>query len=304
MSRFNAPDLSALGDPEALVPLDIENSIRQRLTYLHQVARKHGFDWNLGALETDPMAIGQQTNAYFDTIVQGRINDGIKSVLLAQASGNMLDHIAATYYGISRLFEEKDDDFRLRIALAPEAFSTAGPSGAYLFHTLEANPDVRDAGVYSEEDGAVYADGTAVLAPEILVVVLVHSGNGIPAVRTLDDVRAGLSAKDVRPLGDKVTVEPANILEYEIEAVLRIAQGADSELLRGEAEQRVRDYVDRRRYVSKVHQRLGIGAALKVTGAEEVVLTHPATDIDPGSKGAGFCTKITITTETASESWR
>ena len=59
-----------------------------------------------------------------------------------------------------------------------------------------------------------------------------------------------------------------------------------------------------RRRVGAIVQKLGLGAALKVTDVEEIVLTSPATDVAPGSKGAGFCTAITITTEAAEDSWR
>ena len=304
MSRFAAPDLAALGEPPALETIDYEDQIRRRLAALYEQSRTHGFAWNVGALETDPLVIDQQVNAYFDGLLRARVNDGIRAVLLTSAQGGQLDQIAATYYGISRLAGEADDDFRARIALAPEAWSTAGPSGAYVFHGLEADPDVRDVAVFSEEDGAVYADGTPVLAPEVLMVVLAHSGDGTPSPDLLAKVLADASRSETRPIGDRVVVEAARIVTYEIEAVLKIRNGVDAALLLQQAEENVRSYLDRRSYIGRLHQRGGIFAALSVTDTEEVVIASPAGDIDPGSKGAAFCTNITITTDIAPENWR
>jgi phage-related baseplate assembly protein len=315
MSRFVAPDLSRLPAPSALEALDFEALVTARLGTLKTRAEARGFPYDVETLESDPLVIDQQTGAVHELMVRSRVNDAVRAVLLVTATGVQLDHIAATYYGISRLVvtaaignqpavTEADADFRARIALAVEAWSTAGPEGAYIFHALEADGSVLDVAVYSEEDGAVYANSTPVLAPEVLVVVLSRVGNGTPSSELLANVLADLSGREVRPIGDKVVVEPAIIVPYAVSATLKVRAGADASLLVAEARSRVEAYVAARRRVGAIVQRLGLGAALKVTDVEEIVLSSPAADVDPGSKGAGFCTGITITAEAAEDSWR
>ena len=315
MSRFVSPDLSRLPAPDALEALDFEALVAARLATLKTRAEARSFPYDVETLESDPLVIDQQTGAVHELMVRSRVNDAVRAVLLVTATGPQLDHIAATYYGISRLVVtpatgnqpavmEADADFRARIALAVEAWSTAGPEGAYIFHALEADGNVLDVAVYSEEDEAVYANSTPVLAPEVLVVVLSRVGNGAPSSELLARVLTDLSAREVRPIGDKVVVEPATVVPYAVSATLKVRAGADASLLVDEARSRVEAYVAARRRVGAIVQRLGLGAALKVTDVEEIVLSSPATDIDPGSKGAGHCTGITITADAAEDSWR
>ena len=210
MSRFVSPDLSRLPAPSALEALDFEALVTARLATLKTRADARGFAYDVETLESDPLVVDQQTGAVHELTVRSRVNDAVRAVLLVTATSAQLDHIAATYYGISRLVVapaagnqpavmEADADFRARIALAVEAWSTAGPEGAYIFHALEADGNVLDVAVYSEEDGAVYADSTAVLAPEVLVVVLSRVGNGAPTEPLLAKVFADLSTRDRRP---------------------------------------------------------------------------------------------------------
>jgi phage-related baseplate assembly protein len=315
MSRFVSPDLSRLPAPSALEALDFEALVAARLATLVERAEARSFPFDVETLESDPLVVDQQTRAVHELTVRSRVNDAVRAVLLVTATGAQLDHIAATYYGISRLVltpatgntpavMEADADFRVRIALAVEAWSTAGPEGAYIFHALEADGTVLDVAVYSEEDGALYSDDTPVLAPEVLVIVLSRVGNGAASSELLARVLTDLSAREVRPIGDKVVVEPATILPYAVSATLKVRAGADASLLVAEARSRVEAYVTTRRRVGAIVQRLGLGAALKVTDVEEIVLSSPAADVDPGSKGAGYCTAITITAEAAEDSWR
>jgi len=315
MSRFVSPNLALLPAPTVLEPLDFEGLVTARLDTFVARAAARGVAYDVQLQKTDPIVINQETGAVHETLVRARVNDAARATMLVTARKAQLDQIAATFFGIARLVVtpatgnaaavmEDDESFRARIVLANEAFSTAGPEGAYLYHALEADGDVLDAGVYSEEDGAVYANSTPVLAPEILVVVLSRVGNGTPSEALLAKVLADLSRREVRPLGDKVTVEPAIITPYAVEAVLKVRPGADRALLIAEATARVAAYVAARRRVGAIVQQLGLGAALKVTDVEEIVLVQPAADVDPGSKGAGYCTGITVTAEDAEDSWR
>lgn len=321
MSRFVAPNLAKLPKPEVLEPVSFQAGLAARLADLKTRAQVTGVAYDTGHLVTDPLRRDQEVSMDREVMLRARINDAGKALMLATAWGSNLDHIAATYYGISRLeiaagvdgqvIMERDDDFRARIALAPEAFSTAGPEGAYVFHALELNGrrDVSDAAAYSEEDGALYPDASPVLAPEVLVVVApsterLESEDWAANMALKAEVYLALSAKEVRPLGDKLTVLIATRVTYDVVATLRFRPGADRQLVHAEATARVKAYAAEQRRVGAVVERLGLGAALKVAGVSSVELTAPANDVDPGSLGCPDLVDVTIAVVEMVEGWR
>lgn len=316
MSRFVAPDLGNLPKLPLTDP-DYEAVLSARMDDFKSRAIEAGFDYDAGTLETDPIKIDQEVGSDREVGLRAEINDQVLSVMLASSWGPHLDHIAATYYGIKRLtlgfaddgvtfLYEKDADFKNRIALAPEAFSTAGPEGAYVFHLLELDGqrDIADAAAYSEEDGAVYDDDTPVLAPEIYCIILPTLEYAGTDQGLLGRAGAAVTKKDVRPIGDKVTVRMADQPTYSVIAKIKFSPGADPAVVAAAARSSVEEYVSRRRRISTVVQVLGLGGALKVTGVTEIELIQPTSDIDPGSVGAATCLNIVITTELVEDAWR
>lgn len=337
MSRFTAPDLARLPDLPLKRP-DFEEILAERLADFEARTLDAGGNYNVSNIEADPIVIDQRVGADREVEVRSDHNDKVRAVLLATSWGEYLDHIAATYYGIARLevsvdeitgeiTYEKDEDFKARIALAPEAFSTAGPEGAYIFHGLELDGirDVVDVATYAEEDSATYTDGLhadafsmglratpfagrqtgdPVLAPEILQVVLPSLEYGPADQSLLDRSFNAVNREDARPLGDNVRVEPAQIAEYQVAGVLRFAPGADPAIIVEQARQGIEAYVAARRRIGAVVQVVGIAAAMKVADVIELEITSPVADIDPGSKGAATCTGITLESEQAEATWR
>lgn len=336
MSRFVAPDLAALGDIPAVVPVDFEEIRVRRGEYLKAALAEFDIDYDVTALETSPLMIAvARGGGYEETLFRQVINEKIAAMTLAKAGEGDLEHIAATYYGIARQSDvdgegniviEPLERFRARIALAPEAFSTAGPEGAYAFHTLELDgePDIADAAIYGEEDLAVYtaglhadaysmgqratpfagrATGDPVIAPEILAVILPVVAYGPCDQALLDRAYVACSADEVRPIGDNVRIEPAEIVDYQVEMTITYARGSDPAPLIAVARAGVERYVAARRRVGLAAERLGIGGEGYVTGAEAVELTSPAADVAGGSKQAPNCTGITITAIQSGGSW-
>lgn len=328
MTRFVSPNLAGLAPPPAIETLDYEAILAARLADLGTRAVTAGLTDvpEVLTLDSEPLTIAEQTNSYFELLTRARINDAVRANLIATAEKADLDHLVATFYGVERLLItpeddtttpptpavfEDDDTFRDRALLSMEARSTAGPEGGYIYFALQADSDVADAACYSEDDGAKYASGVSVNAPEILVVVMSRTGSGASSGALLATVKAALSAEEVRPIGDKVTVEAASITEYSVEGLIKYAPGADPSVVATQATAQVQAYVDSRHRIGRVAQRLGLGGALKVTDSEDVTLTVRNSagtiitgDVDPGSKGAPFCTSITITTQIAEDSWR
>jgi phage-related baseplate assembly protein len=90
---------------------------------------------------------------------------------------------------------ENDEQYRYRVWLAIESFSTCGPHDAYEFWALSADPDIIQAVVYSAPD----------IAGEVWIFPLLTGGN-IPTQPILDLVYDACSARTRRPLTDYVSV--------------------------------------------------------------------------------------------------
>lgn len=98
---------------------------------------------------------------------------------------------------------ENNERYRERIRLAPRGFSTAGPIGAYEYHAKSTHNSIGDVQIFSPSPGVVK------------VVILLKNGE-IPSQSILDDVYNNLSAKNKRPLTDKVEVGPPSLFNYDI----------------------------------------------------------------------------------------
>jgi phage-related baseplate assembly protein len=348
MSRFVAPDLEALGDVPQVVAVDYEDIKTARDEFLVAALAQAGITYDVTSLETDPLVIAySEGGGYQEMNFRQRVNEAIRGLSLATAITGDLDHIGATYAGIGRLvYDNAEDDqpansqwdplrgkwvetdtiFRARIKLAFEAFSTAGPEGAYVFHALELDGvrDIADAAVYSEEDDATYSDtlhadaysmgliaapftgrdeGDPVLAPEILIVALPTVAYGAADQELLDRVFTACTAEDVRPLGDNVRVEAATITNYDIAVTLYYAPGSDASAMAAAATARLEAYAADRRRIGLSIQREVIGGRAAVDNSVTVDVTSPVADIEPGSKGAGQVGTVTVTTVQTQGSW-
>lgn len=348
MSRFIAADLAALGDVPAVQTIDFEQIAAGRSAFLIEALAQRGIDYDVTGLQTDPLVIAySQGGGYREMLYRQLLNEAIRAVMSATAIGGDLDHIAATFTGIARLefdnepddeppaaqwddvkgkWVERDDIFRARLRLAFEAFSTAGPEGAYVFHALQLDGvhDIADAVAYSEEDGATYSDGmhadayTAgirsepfegredgdpVLAPEALVVVLPSLAYGSADQSLLDRTFAAVNADQMRPLGDNVRIEPASVTQYSIEVTLHYAPGADPFEIKAEAARRLEAYATARRRIGVVVQRKVIAGRAAVDNGVTVTVAQPPASIDPGPKGAAECSDITVHVVQEPGSW-
>lgn len=88
---------------------------------------------------------------------------------------------------------ESDEDFADRIYLAPGSYSVAGPTDAYIYHTKSYSSSIGDVEVSSPD------------ACEVEVRFLM-SDNSLPTAGIISEVQTYLSADDIRPLTDQLTV--------------------------------------------------------------------------------------------------
>jgi phage-related baseplate assembly protein len=120
---------------------------------------------------------------------------------------------------------ETDDHLRARIQAAPNQYSTAGPSGAYRFYALGADPTIIDAEVVSPAPGTV--DVYVLTGPITVQPVPSPNPIGIASSAVIAEVVTALNASTVRPLCDAVNVYPVTEVDYTVTATLTLYSDAD-----------------------------------------------------------------------------
>ena len=286
-------DLSALPPPEVLETLDFEDVYQDELAVFRAYM---GDNWN-AALESDPVVKLLELGAYRRLQTRARINDAAKSLLLAYAQRTDLDHLAANVR-LKRLViqeadtqsvppvpqvMELDDALRERIQLVYEGLTTAGPRNSYILHARNASALVADAQAESP-------------SPAHVVVTVLHlEGNGVADQPLLDRVLHHLSDENLRPVGDRLAVQSAEVLEYRIEAVLHMAgTGSENEAILAEAIRRLQAWINPRRRLGVEVSRSAIDAQLHITGVSRVDL--PGWQNIPRAKHqAAYCTGFRVT---------
>lgn len=231
-------------------------------------------------LESDPVLKLLEVAAYREIILLNRINEAAKAVMLATSTGSDLDNLAALV-PLTRLDGENDEAFAARIQLAPEAFSTAGPAGAYVFHAKSVSADITD--VYVAEPAPGFVD----------VYILASTSAATAAL--LPDVNALLSGDEVRPLTDSVEVKPFVSRDYVIDARLTLAAGPDSATVIAASAASLQTYLAARRAFGRDVTRAGLLSALVVEGVENVDLVSPAADVVVGADEVAKATEISVT---------
>lgn len=289
-SSSTTVDLSRLARPTILAPVDYEATLAQMVARVREVLPS--FD---ATVDSDPAVKVLQVCAYYRMLDQQDFNERLVSRLVAYATGSTLDHMGAEI-GVARLIlipadattgapavMEDDDDFRARIVLGPEKFAAAGPELAYVAHAKDASAAVLDASATSPAPG------------EVLISVLSRDGDGTASASLLDAVRAIVTAQDVRPLGDLVTVASAGLVPFAVMARIWTFAGPDAALVLASARASVDAYLARSRKLGRNITLSGISAALSVEGVQRVVLDAPVAEIVCDPTQAALCTAITIT---------
>ncbi|MEX3929968.1 baseplate J/gp47 family protein [Paraburkholderia sp. BR10936] len=289
-------DLSRLPAPDIVETIDYEKLLAERkakLVSLYPADQQADVAAAL-ALESEPMNIHLQENAYREVVLRQRVNDAARAVMLAYARGTDLEHLAA-FFEIERqtiveadpandidAVYEDDTDLRARTQLAPQGFSVAGPEGAYISLARNADGRVLDASAVSP-------------APcEVVVTVLSRIGDGTAPQDLLDKVDVALSADDKRPLTDLVTTRSATIKQYAIRATLVFFAGPDRTVALAEANKRVKAYADEMHKLGMEITKDGIYAAARPAGVQKVILAEPADDIPVSKLEAAYCTAIEL----------
>lgn len=292
-------DLSKLPAPDVIEELDYETLLAARkakFLSLYPESEREFWQARL-ALESEPITKLLEENAYLELILRARINHAARAVMLAFATGADLEHLGALM-GVQRLLiqaedisqeppqpaiYEDDERLRLRIQMSLEGKTTAGSRGSYLFHTLSASANIKDAYISSPTPG------------EVLVTVLATPEYGSADDTLLNLVNARLNQEEIRPLTDTVRVAAAQIVPYQIVAELTMFPSVLEATVLSNAQAKVQAYAAQQFNLGKDITRSGIFAALHQEGVQNVRLITPAADIVITPTQAGKCTQINVT---------
>ncbi|MCK7307869.1 baseplate assembly protein [Enterobacter quasiroggenkampii] len=295
-SSYDVINLSALAVPDAIVVPDAADIFTRWLARLRELDPV--FD---ALVESDPAFKQGEINAYQLALAFQRVNDAVRAVFLASARGADLDQIGAGF-NVSRLVinpgdpdavppvdpvYEDDDAFRERIQLSWAQLNTAGARNAYRFHAKSADNDVLDADAYGPE--------THNRPGEVDVYVLSRTGNGEASPSLTEKVMSELSADEVRPLTDYVSVKSATIVSYAVTAELDIPDGPDAQTVQEHAISTLTSYTRLSHRINGLVPLSAIYAALQQPGVTRVRLISPVADLEAAAGQAPWCSAINVT---------
>ena len=173
---------------------------------------------------------------------------------------------------------ETDRAFYERMRESMESFSTAGPSGAYIYHAKTASPLVADVAALSPTPGV--AD----------IRVLLRDGE-LPTEEVLQEVQAQLSADKVRPLCDFVQVSAPDTVPLNIDATYYIPKPSQNSaaVITADVEKAVQDYIrwQTEKMGRDINPSVFVSYLMK-TGIKRVVVRQPEYTVVPESEVAAL----------------
>jgi phage-related baseplate assembly protein len=231
----------------------------------------------IGSTYVDVAAVCTQIGAAGNDLAAGQINKIVDPIAYVASVAN-----TTTSEGGADI--EADDDYRERIRLAPESFSVAGPTGAYVYWAKSASSLIVDVSVTSPNPGEV----------EIRPLL---TGGELPDTELLAAVDAVVNDVHIRPLTDQVTVLAPTAVSYDVNLTYYVA-GSNSALatsIQAAVAAAVTEYV--------LWQKSALGrdinpseliARIMAAGAKRVAVTTPVfAVVDAGS--VAVADTITVT---------
>lgn len=291
-------DLSQLPPPEIVEALDFEALLSARkAAFLEHCPPELQADISTTlTLESEPIVGLLQESSYRELILRERINEAACAVMLAFSRGQDLDHLVALF-NVKRFVLhpgdaqaippvpptlESDSALRLRAQQAFEGRSVAGPRNAYIYHALSADARVAD----------ISAESPA--PAEVVVSVLARAGDGSAPADLLARVTAALNDENIRPLGDRVTVQGAQIMPYSVDAQLYLYPGPEAEPIYAAALAKLNTYTAAQRRLGRDIRRSALFAALHVEGVQRVELLQPVADMVLSKHQASYCEAVQL----------
>jgi phage-related baseplate assembly protein len=257
--------------------------------------------------------------AYRELLLRQNFDERALALFLAYATGTDLDQLAARF-NMTRLTDETDAAFKIRILLAPTAFSVAGPAAAYRYFALGALSTIADASVTTPQPDDIKALVDATLAAlgvsadnrtamraaldgatwpgTVLISLLSSQGDGTASAAEIAAVEAAVATSaNVRPLTDHVVVQSAEIVPYAIEGPLTMFDGPDSSVVLAAANAGATTFAANARRIGRDINLASIFAAIggANAGISNAKLTSLPADLVISDTQASYCTNIALT---------
>ncbi|NOU49492.1 baseplate J family protein [Pseudoalteromonas sp. JBTF-M23] len=295
MRVFNLLDMSKVPLPDTITELDFE----QKLSQLKQkLVEQYPQYKDALTLESEPILVLLEMMAYQQTLFDSKLNNAIKGNMLASATGNDLEAIAARY-NLDRQADESDERFRRRVQMVFEGLNTAGSKQAYQFHALSADSRVKDVYVTSPEPCDIH------------LTILSHEQDGVPSDDLLNTLYKhfglksdGSLAKDaskVRPLGDRVTISGPQLKSFDLEVSINIAPGPAASVVEQTVRAALAQYLAQQSMLGRDINQMGLFAALNQPGIESGQIISPSEDIVVAANEVAVCNSIKVNTQVAVE---
>lgn len=275
-------DINGLGRPAVIEALDYEAILTALMADANARFVAAGIDYNVGALETDPVKIVLEAAAYREMLIRARVNDAAAANLIAYATGTDLDHLAA-FYDVVRLTGETDVALRARTILAIVARSPGGSAFHYENAARRADVRIRDVAVYKEE-----------FWPIVHIAVLSSINGGVADQEMLDAVTAEVTSDQVRLVNDTIVVEGAVSQTVDIVGNVYLLPDTALSVFSG-LEATVRAAWDAEAGIGFDLATTWIMARLHVPGVKRVELVSPIASVVPADNGAIALGTITLT---------
>ena len=161
---------------------------------------------------------------------------------------------------------EDDDTLAVRVFLAPNSYSVAGPEGAYEYWAKNYSQNIGDVKVTSPNEG------------EVLLRILMADGS-TPTQTFIDGLEAYLSDGDIRPLTDSVSVAAPTTVSADVDITYYINRSdqAKAAIIQNDVISAVNEYVAWQ--TAKIGRDLNpsdLIAKVMAAGAKRVIIHDPS----------------------------
>lgn len=281
-------DLSSLPLPQSIEEISFEAILQRKIDKFQElwaaIRALHPElpDYDVAMLETDPIKIVLEEDAYDEMLLRALANNVLKSNLLAWSVGTDLDNLAADH-GVTRLVGESDAALRSRIVLHDQGSSAAGPEAWYKFYARSASVRVKDV--------AVYRAGTG---PNITLAILATDNGGVPDQPLLDAVYAAVNASSIRVISDVISVVASTSTTVNVNADIWLLPDTPMAIFTG-LEAALRAAATTEGGIGFDINRSWLIAKLMVAGVSKVVLNTPASDAVIDANSAAVLGTVTLT---------
>jgi phage-related baseplate assembly protein len=305
-SRFNVIRPELLSPMAVLEKIDTEALITQRMNKVIEIWASHdppnAAQYDVGALEFDPIRINQELNAYFELLVRDRVNQACRAITLAFAVGSDLDAIGSRYpYGMPRMAGENDESYRRRIWLSPNILSLSGTGQgtfeSYVFWALSAPmfpgdvPLKHASALTKPYTGNVYLPilSSAIDNPDYnwsisidrKIWTLFPGTQPVPTSTQVEAVFEYITAPDTarKGLTDVINILPPKVAPVLIDVQIWLFNGIDRDTLMAVVAQAVADLIEGLRWLGADLTLLTLSGALAQAGVYNTKITSPAADV-------------------------